>query len=85
MNLPFSTATALDRNDADYLGWKVGQAICEAIWVGNAKTKNEALEKAPQYIDHTSIFEDINLIDSLESKYGSNHTLVKCYSHDFST
>lgn len=80
INLPFSTAKALDRNEANYLGWKVGQAICEAIWVGNAKTKDEAFEKAPQYVDHTSIFEDINLINSLASKYGNNHTIVKAYN-----
>lgn len=69
-------ANALDKYDGEYAGKKRGEAVCQAIWMGNAKTKTEAFEKSLNYIEYQSTLEDIYMVVSLFSKYGEEHPIV---------
>lgn len=73
-------ANAFDKYDGEYAGKKRGEAVCQAIWMGNAKTKTEAFEKSLNYIEYQSTLEDINMVVSLLSKYGAEHPIVDAFT-----
>lgn len=72
-------ANALTKTMSELAGSNYGEAICQSVWTGNPKTKDEAYDKAINYIEYQSTIEDINMAQSIHHKYGKDHPIANAF------